>query len=131
MEMAVKIKICLNVGLSVITGIFCFFLYRYSMILREIRSHYENVLFQAICCVRNPKYFDYFAGGLILGIVLFHSIRHNWEKRYIDGLLSFVFMGVEVVLFLTLIFIFWDPVFTSILICMIAGYIVLKAGLVG
>lgn len=123
-----KVKIALNIVLEITVIIYTFFLKHYNEALNKIREQYENVFLQAWNVVAEERFWGYCIVGAILAIVLFVVSRKNYRSRNELEKVWIILIVLNMLLLIELMIVYSNPVFTSLVICVI-GIIILGEGM--
>jgi len=125
-----KEMLIINGIIDLVVVIFCVFLHSFCQGLLKIREQYKDDIFLEITnIIKADGYLFYLIGGLVCAAALIFFCVW-WFKR-IRGIEMFftvcIALLVNIMIFVILIGVFWDPVFTTFLLFLGMGYAALNA----
>lgn len=116
-----------DVILVIISIYFLYKLYNYKEYLSEkILVKEYGWLKEAFLIVQEPYYFNYLLGGLAVLAMLTGFIYYCINYEQDPGIELVVVVGLNIILTVIVLFVFWSPILTTLFIIGVVGFLVLK-----
>lgn len=123
-----KLRIAVNITVLIIVIIFIFRLASYNRILHQIETQHTGKIVQAFYMIQEPDFFKYFVGGIVAGAALIvTSVSDFWHREEYGFMLTVINILVNLLVFVTLIIVYANPVFTTFMIVASAGGLIIAA----
>jgi|GEM_PF-2344597 hypothetical protein len=116
-----------DVILVIISIYFLYKLYNYKEYLSDkILVKEYGWLKEAFLIVQEPDYFYYLIGGLVVLIMLIGFIYYCINYEQDPGIELVVVVGLNIILTIIVLFVFWSPILTTLCIIGIIGLLAIK-----
>ena len=116
-----------DVVLVIISIYFLYKLYNYKEYLSEkILVKEYGWLKEAFLIVQEPDYFNYLLCGLAVLAMLIGFIYYCIKYEQDPGIELVVVVGLNIILTVIILFVFWSPILTTLFIIGVVGFLVLK-----
>ena len=116
-----------DVVLVIISIYFLYKLYNYKEYLSEkILVKEYGWLKEAFLIVQEPDYFNYLLCGLVVLAMLIGFIYYCIKYEQDPGIELVVVVGLNIILTVIILFVFWSPILTTLFIIGVVGFLVLK-----
>lgn len=116
-----------DVVLVIISIYFLYKLYNYKEYLSEkilVKEH--GWLKEAFLIVQEPDYFNYLLCGLVVLAMLIGFIYYCIKYEQDPGIELVVVVGLNIILTVIILFVFWSPILTTLFIIGVFGFSALK-----
>lgn len=116
-----------DVVLVIISIYFLYKLYNYKEYLSEkilVKEH--GWLKEAFLIVQEPDYFNYLLCGLAVLAMLIGFIYYCIKYEQDPGIELVVVVGLNIILTVIILFVFWSPILTTLFIIGVFGFSALK-----
>ena len=116
-----------DVVLVIISIYFLYKLYNYKEYLSEkilVKEH--GWLKEAFLIVQEPDYFNYLLCGLAVLAMLIGFIYYCIKYEQDPGIELVVVVGLNIILTVIILFVFWSPILTTLFIIGVFGFLALK-----
>lgn len=116
-----------DVVLVIISIYFLYKLYNYKEYLSEkilVKEH--GWLKEAFLIVQEPDYFNYLLCGLVVLAMLIGFIYYCIKYEQDPGIELVVVVGLNIILTVIILFVFWSPILTTLFIIGVFGFLALK-----
>lgn len=116
-----------DVVLVIISIYFLYKLYNYKEYLSEkilVKEH--GWLKEAFLIVQEPDYFNYLLCGLAILAMLIGFIYYCIKYEQDPGIELVVVVGLNIILTVIILFVFWSPILTTLFIIGVFGFSALK-----
>ena len=116
-----------DVVLVIISIYFLYKLYNYKEYLSEkilVKEH--GWLKEAFLIVQEPDYFNYLLCGLAVLAMLIGFIYYCIKYEQDPGIELVVVVGLNIILTVIILFVFWSPILTTLFIIGVVGFLALK-----
>lgn len=116
-----------DVVLVIISIYFLYKLYNYKEYLSEkilVKEH--GWLKEAFLIVQEPDYFNYLLCGLVVLAMLIGFIYYCIKYEQDPGIELVVVVGLNIILTVIILFVFWSPILTTLFIIGVVGFLALK-----
>lgn len=116
-----------DVVLVIISIYFLYKLYNYKEYLSEkILVKEYGWLKEAFLIVQEPDYFNYLLCGLVVLAMLIGFIYYCIKYEQDPGIELVVVVGLNIILTVIILFVFWSPILTTLFIIGVFGFLALK-----